>query len=231
MRGIACLSIVAALLAGCADRPVGIASTPMPAPAVTEPMPMPLPPSGAAAGLVIPERLVDGSFATSNRLLSPARTVWHLRAALNVAALRCADPVLLADYNRFLAAQRTALAAAHRDARAEAGSEARFDAAMTRLYNYWALPPVHAAFCAAAATVAGQAVTEAPADLAAFSPWALALLDAPLIEFFDRYDQYRVELAVWRAGPQAPRLDYDTAVMTSEGPLRARETILALAAR
>ena len=54
-------------------------------------MPMPRPPAGAPATLVLPARLGDGSYATPNRALSPVAAVWHLRAALNVAALACGD--------------------------------------------------------------------------------------------------------------------------------------------
>ena len=54
----------------------------------------------------------DGRYATPNRNLSADGAVWHLRAALNVAALACRGPdeaAIVAGYNALLARQKTLL--------------------------------------------------------------------------------------------------------------------------
>ena len=75
-------------LAGCASKPAPLAlqASAPPAPALG---PMPQPPAGAYAGMTIPARLADGSYPTPNQHLGYAATLWHLRVALNVAALGC----------------------------------------------------------------------------------------------------------------------------------------------
>lgn len=202
---------LAVLLAGCAkDRQVTVAP-PLPPPAAVQ-VAAPRPPDGAAARLTTPARLSDGSYATPNRAVSPAGTVWHLRAAYNVAALNCPDPTLAATYNRLLTTQRAALATAHRTLAAEHGPTT-FDAAMTRLYNYFAQPPVLARFCAVAGPSLVQASALPAGAIDAFAADALAAIDAPFTDFYSRYDSYRAELAAWQAGgtPVAPRLAYDRA--------------------
>ncbi|URW75421.1 hypothetical protein M9980_12920 [Sphingomonas donggukensis] len=227
MRGVLCLAALAALLPGCGHAPREIAAAPPPLPQPVAVQPMPLPPAGAAANLTIPTRLADGSFDTPNRGASGATAVWHLRAALNVAALRCNDDALLANYNAMLRVHRAAFSAAHTALQREAG--AAFDTGMTRLYNYFALPNVQASFCTAAATVAAKMAAE-PKDFADYAPLALGVLDAPFTNFFDRYAAYRADLAAWNAGRTAPRLAYDSAVVLAEGPPRGA-TGYAVAAR
>ncbi len=178
-------------------------------------MPAPLPPSDAAPGLAIPPRLGDGSYATPNRALSPAAAVWHLRAALNVAALGCDHPAhsVSGAYNRLLKTQKRALAEAHLAARREHGEVAAFDGAMTRLYNYFAQPPAQAAFCTEARAVLAEAATLPAGGLTGFAAEALARLDRPFAEFYAAYDRYRADLADWRAdGRWSPWLRIDPAV-------------------
>lgn len=176
----------------------------------------PLPPDGAAAGLTIPAKLADGSYATPNRSVSAAGAIWHLRAAFNVAALSCPDTALAPAYNKLLSTQRQALAAAHRALTAEHGGVASFDPAMTRLYNYFAQPPVLARFCAQAAPLLHQAAALAPGSIESFAGTALAAIDQPFGEFYARYDAYRTDFAAWQAGTLAvPRLDYDRTVFTA----------------
>ena len=219
MRVRAALTMIALVMAGCASRPKEVAAPPtaIPPPA---PVPMPLPPGGAAAGLKVPQRQADGSFVTPNTGVSAQGAVWHLRAALNVAVLGCPDPdgMLATAYNRFLNAQRTGLAAAHRSLVAEHASTAAFDTAMTRLYNYYAQPPVAAAFCAVATPMLTQAAALPSGGVTSFAATALPMIDAPFIDFYSRYDQYRVELAAWRAGQPSPviRLAYDPAVLAGQ---------------
>ncbi|WP_414903372.1 SPOR domain-containing protein [Sphingomonas flavalba] len=153
-----------ALLAGCAGhkgRPAAPTPTPAPAPA---PSPTPTPAPAPAA---------------INRGISGAEAAWHLRAALNVAALSCNDRALADRYNRLLQDRRAPLAAAYaaETARfASAGGQAALDSHMTQVYNHFALPADRAAFCAAAAEALAGA---AGADLPGYAPAALARLDAP----------------------------------------------------
>lgn len=212
----ASLAVLVAL-AGCAGQKQIAAPAPMPVPV---PVPVriaaPLPPDGAAAGLTIPARLADGSYATPNRTVSAAGAVWHLRAAFNVAALSCPDTTLAPAYNRLLSTHRQALATAHRTLTAEHGGMTSFDPAMTRLYNYFAQPPVLARFCAQAGPLLHQAVALPSGSLDGFAATALASIDRPFGDFYAHYDAYRTDLAAWRAGTlAAPRLDYDRTVFTA----------------
>ncbi|WP_422055531.1 hypothetical protein [Sphingomonas sp.] len=196
--------------------------------AAPAPLPVPLPPpvqtaaprapDGAAANLVIPARLPDGSYATPNRNVSAAATAWHLRAAFNVAALNCNDPALAPAYNQFLKVHRGALKDAHRALTREYGDVAAFDPAMTRLYNYFAQPPVMARFCATAAPLLHQLAALPASELSAMAPAALAQLDRPFTDFYARYDAWRVDLAAWRAGsaPASPRLAYAAEIFRAE---------------
>ena len=199
---VAALSV---LLAGCGRTPpVEIAA---PAPLPVQAAPRPVPPAGAVADMTIPARLADGGYATPNRDLSNAAAAWHLRAALNVAALGCANDALVPGYNALIKSYGAQFAASHRTLAAEYGDQARFDSAMTRLYNYFALPPVAPAFCQASAQVLGEIQAAPPADLTDYAAPALARIDAPFQRFFAAYDQYRVKLAAWT--PDAvPRLGY-----------------------
>jgi len=219
MRRTAAVTTIALLLAGCASRTQEVAVAPPIA--VPTPEPMPTPPNGAAAGLAIPQRLADGRFATPNTGVSANAAVWHLRAALNVAVLGCPDPdgALAGTYNRFLATQRTPLATAHSALATEYGTTDAFDGAMTRLYNYFALPPATAAFCDAAKPLLDAAAALPTGDVTTFATTALPVLDQPFVDFFARYDQYRSDLAAWQSsgGTALVRLDYDAAALAGAG--------------
>ena len=211
----ASLAVLAAL-SGCAGQKQVAAPAPLPVPLPAPPRAAPLPPDGAAANLTIPAKLADGGYATPNRTVSAAGAVWHLRAAFNVAALNCPDPSLAPAYNRLLATHRQALAAAHRTLTAEYGGMASFDPAMTRLYNYFAQPPVLARFCAQAGPLLHQAAALPAGSIDGFAGTALTAVDRPFGDFYARYDAYRTDLAAWRAGTlAAPRLDYDRTAFTA----------------
>jgi hypothetical protein len=229
------LAVTAVVLTGCAHRAAPVAVMPAPQPLAAS-TPRPTPPGGASATFVTPAVLADGSYDTPNRALTPAATAWHLRAALNVAALRCNDDAMVASYNGFVRAHGKALTAAHDAAMREAGSQAAFDASMTRLYNYFALPPVQASFCAAAATIVAEAARTPTAEFGRFVALGLPVLDGPFTNFFREYGQYRADLARWQSGipvqpAVAPRLPYDTAVLLAEGPPRRFGAAVAVAAR
>lgn len=209
-------------IAGCARKPEPAPPPPpAPVPAPT-PAPMPTPPAGAATGLNTPTALPDGSYPTPNRALSSAASVWHLRSALNVAALQCnvSDPTIVANYNVLIKTQAKSLNAAHKTLSAQYRTGGgdwmdRFDDSMTRLYNYFAQPPVQKEFCARAVPMIASAAALPAGAFDSFAPTALAQLDEPFIDFYRRYDLYRVELAAWKSGEQSPvpRLSVDPAVL------------------
>jgi hypothetical protein len=200
--------------------PVLLAATPAAAQFAEGPLPdpapedaMPLPPAVVAASFATPARDAAGRYLTPNRDLTADEAVWHLRVALNVAALGCRDrdeAATVAAYNGLLASARdplataqTAVAAVYR-VRYGAAAQARNDDAMTRLYNFFAQPTGHDAFCAAAKSVLAEAATVEPGALAPFAAAALPRLEAPFTAFFAAWDSYRAALAQWQgrhAGP------------------------------
>jgi hypothetical protein len=120
--------------------------------------------------------------------ISPLESLWHMRAALNVAALGCRDAdegTTVAAYNQLIRNQGAALAAAN-DAvsaryKAQYGTgwqDAR-ERDMTRLYNYFAQPTAQAGFCATAKAVLAQLATVEPGKLTDFAVEELPALEAP----------------------------------------------------
>lgn len=206
-------ALLAALgaLASCSHRappPAAVAEAPAPAP------PRPAMPA-LLAGIDAPPHAADGGYDTINHGIGPEQTAWHVRAALNVAAVSCrgANGSAITDaYNHMLKADAAPLGKAN-DAvkglyRARYGADwqAAHDAYMTRLYNYFALPSAKAGFCAAAAEVAPQAAAVAPGDFVTFAQGALPRLDAPILALYREVDAYRLAAADWdrRYGPDAP---------------------------
>ncbi len=111
---------------------------------------------------------------------------------------------------------------------AEYGGNAIFDPAMTRLYNYFAQPPVLARFCGIAAPLLHAAAALPADDLSGFAGPAVAQIDQPFTAFYARYDGYRADLAAWRAGTtSAPRLAYDTSVFATAATVTGGSTALA----
>ena len=182
MRVVASLIVVAGL-AGCASHvpPVALAPAPAPAPvAVVEAAPAPTP---------------------INAGLSPAATLWHLRAGLNVAALACRGTDLTAGYNAMLARDaerlRASEAALAAEFQARGGAwRKRYDDEMTRLYNFFGQARGRDGLCAAAAAaLADPAVADdAAARLAALDrgfapPWIAvdaAVLGGPPVQVASR---------------------------------------------
>ena len=203
-------------LSGCAGpRVAPIAQAP--APAIP---PRPVAPDNLPT--IVPARTADGGYATLNHAITPAEAMWHVRAALNVAALGCRGPEeagLIAGYNAVLARQKAPLAKAYavvRDGdRKQYGAkwESGHDAEMTRLYNFFAQPFAKAAFCAAAPGVMTRAIAVDPLGFESFAVTAMAELEAPFLDGYRRYDAYHQELAAWDAAygagaGQAPQLAY-----------------------
>ena len=202
-----------ATLAGCArhQRVVAIADTAAP---VAPPRPILAAENGA---VIPPPRAPDGRYRTINYDLGPLQTAWHLRAALNVAAIGCrgaADATLAPSYNAMLSSKKTVLADAdhfvqtHFRAASTRTWQADHDAYMTRLYNFFAMPAAKAAFCAAADAVAPQAAAVAPDAFVSYAAVALPQLEAPFTAVYAAVDRYKVEIAEWdaRYGPDASRL-------------------------
>jgi len=167
----------------------------------------PRPPAGAAPNLVLPPVGDDGSFDTPNRRLTPAEAVWHMRAALNVAALGCRGvegDAIVAGYNQMLRQHAVALAAANNsvDGAYRVRYGARWQGAretdMTRTYNFFAQPPAQADFCPIAAGVLAEVADVASADLPAFAAARMQVLEAPFQNFYARYAAYRVAMTAWQ---------------------------------
>ena len=120
--------------------------------------------------------------------ISPLESLWHLRAALNVAALGCRDAdegTTVAAYNGLIRNQTAAFAAASEAVTAKykaqygAGWQDALDRDMTRLYNFFAQPSAQADFCNTAKTVLTQLATVDRAQLADFAVTELPALEAP----------------------------------------------------
>lgn len=197
-----------ALVMGCASKPAPpLAIVPAPAPMVALAPPMP---AGAAPGMIIPAVLPDGSYPTPNRALSSAAAVWHLRAALNVAALACrgaGEAATVAGYNALLAGHKASLADAEKRLSAEYRAtgtdwQDRYDDAMTRLYNFFSQTPARAAFCQTADTVLAEAAIVPTAELSQFAAARLPVLDATFTDFYRAYDAWRAGATPVRALPR-----------------------------
>ncbi len=196
--------VTASLLTGCAhhhrSKPEAL---PQPtAPAAAQPQP----PTGSAAGQTVPEPGADGRFETINSHLGEEEALWHVRAALNVAALSCGGrsggAAIVARYNALLTQRKAVFATAYASETARAGQVA-LDQHMTRLYNFFAQPPAQAAFCRAAAEVSEQAAAEPANGLPQFAPGALDRLEAPILDYYRAYASYRRDLAAWQTGRRA----------------------------
>lgn len=196
------LIVPVALLAGCAHRaavPVAVAPPPPQPVAVAVAMP-----AGASPNMRIPVALADGSYPTPSLGLSRPASVWHLRAALNVAAIACRGPTgdaIATRYNAMLSGRKSAFAgaqdAAFKEVRASGAADPQdaWDDAMTRLYNYYALAPARDGFCAAADRVLNAMPGVAADGLADYAPAGLAELDRPFVDFFRAYDAWRYQRA------------------------------------
>ena len=154
------LLLVAALLPACTSRAPSVALLPPPPVAAVAPTPI-------------------------NAGLSPAAALWHLRAALNVAALSCrgaGEAALIARYNALLTEHKAALASAEAAYLAQYRTDGgdwrdRYDDDQTRLYNFFGQAHGREGLCAAAdETFAGLATVD-DASLTTAAGDRLAVLD------------------------------------------------------
>lgn len=193
------------LLSSCAAPPPPPPPSVAPPPVVRIP-PRPYPPMGAPAGLAIPPPQADGTRFTVNSNLTTAQTVWNLRSAYNVAALNCLKSkhtAILSGYSSFLKTHAKTLKAVNRDLdrKFRAAHRSKYirmrEAYQTRVYNFFALPPVIPALCDAALALSQDLVMVAPGQLEGFAPTALARFDGVYQKFFASFDQYKADLAAW----------------------------------
>ncbi|MGL5839982.1 MAG: hypothetical protein ACRCY3_15930 [Sphingorhabdus sp.] len=218
IKGLLVIGLVAAVSA-CAPAPKKIVVTPVPTlppPPVVIP-PKPLPPGGAAVTMVVPPFGIDGVRVTPNRGLTQEENIWHLRSALNVAALNCQGLIwgeIAQNYNKYLQVHKARLAKANKAVDAEYvkrfpgqnGLRVR-DTKTTDLYNYFALPPVRAEFCDKSLIKSREIIALQSVALPEYSFGALSDVDATFINFYNAYAQYQVDLANWNARygpPPAP---------------------------
>jgi hypothetical protein len=196
-----------ALLSGCAssglNAPARYAAVP------TAPPPMPTLPPGLPSTMNVPATDAAGTYLTLNHNVDQAQAVWHMRSALNVAALGCRggarEAAIIAAYNRMLKVQKAPLAKAVRATesryKAERGKtwQSDYDAHMTRVYNFFAQPAAQQRFCEVAAEVIAEGAAVSPADFTTFAAAALPRLEAPFTDAYRAFDGYRRELAAWQA--------------------------------
>ncbi|MES2496162.1 MAG: SPOR domain-containing protein [Pseudomonadota bacterium] len=198
-RGAVLVALVLLTITGCAKKgakpPTSIAETPA--------VPRPFPPGGAPDTLKLPEGDGQGGYRTVNAGISDTEAMWHLRSALNVAALSCdrtGKTGITANYNKMLGRQRKALATAYKAEGSRFGSAGATDGHVTQVYNFFAQPPAQSRFCAAATTIAAEAAALPAETLAGFAPVALDRLVAPFTDFYRDYARYQVALAAWEKG-------------------------------
>ncbi|WP_298397295.1 hypothetical protein [Sphingobium sp.] len=194
-----------AVLAACS-------TPPPPPPPVTPPPPVvptirPVPPNQAAEGMALPTKAEDGEYLTPNRGITSNTALWHVRMALNVAALNCDKfgDVARSQYNQILAVHKTVLNAAnaavdrnYRVAFGRSGIGSR-EQLNTVVYNFFALPPVVKNFCPVAVSVGAKMLTMPSDQLLAYAPEALKELEKPYQEFYAAYADYLRRLAEWQS--------------------------------
>ena len=212
----ACLTALA-LVAGCSSPK----KPPTPPPPVV-PTIKPLPPMGAVEEMSIPEVDADGNYLTPNRGVTANTALWHVRMALNVAALSCqggAEPARF-QYNRILHVHkdilREANAAVDRNytaAYGRGGLQSR-ELLNTVVYNFFSLPPVTKSFCPVAVEVGAKVLAMPSSQLLAYAPEALAELERPFQEFYEAYADYLRRLAEWQS-----RFGGTVTVVVSPNPL------------
>ncbi|TZG26569.1 SPOR domain-containing protein [Sphingomonas montanisoli] len=188
------------MLAACAKKKQAPEPTPPPAPT---PAARPLPPGGAPPTFKLPKSDGKGGWDTPNNGIADPEAIWHLRSALNVAALACdrtGSKGIVAGYNKLLTAQKAAFAKGYAAEGTRHGKGTPLDRHVTSVYNYFAQPPAQAGFCPVAADVLKEAATVSTADFPVYAPKALARLEAPFTAFYTAFAAYEVELAAWEKG-------------------------------
>jgi hypothetical protein len=199
---LAPVALAISVLAACAQK-----TPPPPPPPVVVIPPQPQPPMGAPEHMRIPEVAEDGTRKTVNTGLSTAQAVWNLRSAFNVAALNCVEAEyapILEGYKSFLKVHDKSLDKADADLKknfigafGKTGIRER-ETYQTQVYNFFAVPPVKSTFCKAAMQIAIDLQSVPAGQLEGYAPQGLAKIEAPFMDFFNAYDQYRADLAAWQ---------------------------------
>ncbi|HAF41500.1 MAG TPA: hypothetical protein DCG90_07020 [Sphingobium sp.] len=188
-------------------------STPKPPPPPPAPPPpvvptiRPTPPNNAAEGMSLPTKDEEGAYLTPNRKVTSNTALWHVRMALNVAALNCEryGSTARLQYNQILTVHKAVLtdanAAVDRNykvayGRAGVGSREQLN---TIVYNFFALPPVIKSFCPVATAVGTKILAMPSGALLAYAPEALKELEKPYQEFYAAYADYLRRLAEWQS--------------------------------
>lgn len=188
------------LLASCAKPPPTYSPPPV---VITV---MPLPPMGSAEDLDLPDADDQGQYITPNRGMTGQQALWHVRMALNVAALGCrgAGDAMGVQYNRMLHIHALPLSQANTATDAIYKIKYKADAVLMRekintmVYNYFALPPAQKAFCETARAVVTTINGMTPQALFAYAPQALEQLEQPFQAFWEAYANYLRRLEEWR---------------------------------
>ncbi|BBD98699.1 hypothetical protein SAMIE_1022000 [Sphingobium amiense] len=191
---------------------IAACSTPPPPPPPTPPPPVvptirPTPPDNAVEGMSIPEKGADGKYLTANRGVTANTALWHVRMALNVAALNCDKygPTARTQYNQILSVHRDMLDSANdavdRNYTAAYGSSAvgMRERLNTVVYNFFALPPVIKHFCPVAVTVGAKLLSTPSSQMLVMAPEWLAELEKPFQDFYEAYADYLRRLAEWQS--------------------------------
>lgn len=161
---------------------------------------------GAVENMSIPE-IQDGKYLTPNRKVTSNTALWHVRMALNVAALSCRSSADLArlQYNRLLHVHGPILTQAneavdrnYKVAYGAAGFGAR-ERLNTTVYNFFSLPPVMKSFCPVAEAVGAKLLAMPSSALLDYAPTALAELEKPFQDFYAAYADYLRRLAEWQS--------------------------------
>lgn len=202
MRTILALTAIA-VVSACQPPP-----PPRAAPVVPQYTPRaPTPPFGASTLTVVPPLRLDGLRETINRDLTPLEALWHVRAALNVAALSCTDlqyARLISDYNLFIKQSSKALKQANESTMQKIKKEIGpgylvvHDQRQTQLYNYWSFSPLRQPFCDRALNVSQRAILATPSNVLDFAVQALNELEQPFTDFYLAYEQYQRDLRAWQ---------------------------------
>jgi hypothetical protein len=163
------------------------------------PPPPPTMPPGGFIGMKSPTKRADGAYFTPNLDNTDQAAVWHLRNALNVAALGCdqAGGGIREPYNAWIKTHAAVIdryyQAYIREWQAPGWWDWQrvYDDNQTRIYNFYAQPAMRAAFCAVARGEIAQVSQVADDDLPIFARAALLRLDRPFVEFYAAYDAWR----------------------------------------
>ncbi len=194
------------LIAACAPKPAPVVVVAPPPPPVIVIPAVPVPPLYAASNFVTPPYGVDGRRITPNTGINETETIWHMRSALNVAALNCVTAQYLPitdNYNLFLDTHKKALNKANiaieAKFRKEHGSDYRRirDTHSTQVYNFFSLPPVKQEFCDVALAVSQQLALTPTDQLEVFAFGGLRQMEDVFERFFAAYDQYQRDLYAW----------------------------------